>query len=567
MIIKKRGCESTIQEVFLRNIGAKNITEVNQWFLKSYRGEYKLYDAKKFVSKILPYRNRKIRLVGDYDVDGISALYILITGLRKAGFTKVSYRIPTRQEGFGISTKIIEECLRDGIELIITCDNGIAEIEPISLAKRNGISVIVTDHHQPKKSDGKIVLPNADLIINPNAIENSSDYVGYCGAGICYKLMCELNKNDSYIKHALQIMAAIATIADVVQLREENYVIVKNGLKKLENYNLLSSGMIALLTTLGITSPVTSKSIAFKLAPCLNAGERMYPGGARDILNLLLYNGPLEKALDYAKKCIDINEKRKICTKKALEQAHKILEEKGMSIPLVLYIPNAKEGILGIIANKLSDIYKVPSIVFTDGANKDELKGSGRNYGDYDLKGHLDMIAHHILKYGGHKPAAGMTIAKDSFNAFKDAIINVSHDFKVKEDDTAFYDIEIEASQMPKAMEEIEKYEPFGNGNNAIKILAKNFTAIPNGGKYCKFLGSENSVVKISSKNGDAISFNLADSFRKKTSTPIIMNAVGILNKKHFMGKTSIQLEFEQFVEVKRTLKRTTLADKILKIS
>ena len=185
----EKDLKEQIKATFLRNVEEKSLDDVGLWFTKSYR----LYSSEKFCDFVSIFKTKSVRIIGDYDVDGICATSILLLGLKKAGFTNVSFRIPHRTDGFGLSERLVDECINDKVKLIITCDNGISAIYPVKKAKENGIAVIITDHHQSVvDDDDNIILPEADIIINPSAIENSADYSHYCGAGICYKLMKEL---------------------------------------------------------------------------------------------------------------------------------------------------------------------------------------------------------------------------------------------------------------------------------------------------------------------------------------------------------------------------------------
>lgn len=563
MLFKKRNTEKTVREVVLRNLGVKSITEVNDWFQKSYKGEYKIYDSQKFVDYITPYKQKKVRLVGDYDADGICSLYILIKGLKMAGFQYISYRIPTREEGYGINRKIIDECIRDGIELIITCDNGIAAIDEIQLAADNGIKTIVTDHHEAFMENGKVTLPNADLIINPKAIPDSSDYEGYCGAGVVYKLMCELHKENKMIQHQLQAVAAIATIADVMELREENYVIVKNGLKKLKNPKLITNGLYALLCALDLSkTELTSKSVAFKLAPCLNAPERMYNGGALDALNLLLYDGDFQKAITFAEKCIQINEERKkyvnIIYPQMVEEIDKTHEEKQ---PIVFYNPllEIKEGIIGILASRISEEYQVPCYILTK--SKSVLKGSARGYGNYDVKAVLDKAAEILEKHGGHKEAGGFSLKEENYESFRKIIQSEGFVAEKKEHETTYYDIEVSSDNIVDVMHEISLYEPYGKGNPYINVLVKNLAGIPNKGNYCTFLGENKNVVKIASKNFDAVSYE-SEKFIEWEKKPFILNVVGTLETVQYWGNKRISLKMDGFEFVQKKT-QTSLAEKL----
>lgn len=239
------------------------------------------------------FQNKKITVIGDYDADGVTGTSILTMGLKEYGFTNVSYRIPRRiSEGFGISDSIIDE-INEG--LIITCDNGIAGLSAIKKAKEKGLSVIVIDHHSPVVIDDQTILPDADHIIDPHAIPGSADFNGYCGAGLAYKFICALFDGNKQITQKYLGLAAIGTVADVMQLREENYVLVRNGLKALTIPTLCTKGLQALLSVLNLYKDIKSSDIAYRIGPTINSASRMNDAGATSAVELLTYDGPTEE--------------------------------------------------------------------------------------------------------------------------------------------------------------------------------------------------------------------------------------------------------------------------------
>ncbi len=411
----KRGSEKLLKDVFLRNIGASSFDEINGWFKKSYADEYHIDRLKEAADLCMKFKDLHVTIIGDYDVDGTTATSTLLLGLRSLGFKHVSYRIPKRfSEGFGINNTIIDE-IESG--LVITCDNGIAQPEAIKRAKDKGLTVIILDHHEPLVVDGEIVYPQADIIIDPNAIMDSADYNGYCGCGLCYKFIKALGVSKQTLDKALS-MVALATIADVMELREENYVFVKNGFKALLNPNITTSGIYALVCAFDLSRHITAKDIGFKLGPALNACSRMDDDGARNAVELLTFEGPFPLAIIKAESIITLNNDRKSLKKLGLEKAHKIIEDNCLygDYPIVLRV-DVPEGIIGIIAGNICEEYNVPAIVVCK-TEEGILKGSARSCGDYNMKEHLDKVSHLLIRHGGHAGAAGLSLMQENFELF-----------------------------------------------------------------------------------------------------------------------------------------------------
>ena len=341
--IKKTNFNSP-KDMILSNLGVKTTSELNEWFKKSYANQYKIKNLKEATILAKKFIHKKVRIIGDYDVDGTSATTILYKGLTEYGFTDVSYRIPLRfSEGFGINTSIIDE-IDEG--LIITCDNGIAGIEAIEKAKAKGLTVIIIDHHAPVVENGKIIYPDADIIIDPNAIPDSADFNGYCGAGLAYKFICELFEFDKEIRYKYLTLAALGTVADVMKLREENYVFVRNALKIMHNPAYNTVGLTALVNAFGLSSGVKADDIAFRLGPAINASSRMKDDGAKDAVELLCFDGDIATANEMAEDLIKVNNQRKDVEASTTEKALKIIKEK-----------NAFDKTLRIIYQSIGNIY------------------------------------------------------------------------------------------------------------------------------------------------------------------------------------------------------------------
>lgn len=556
MWIKKDKCES-IKEVFLRNIGVSSTEEVNDWFKKSYKNKWLIKGLKEAVEYVRGFKDQKVTIVGDYDCDGVTSTSILKLVLGWCGFTNVSYRIPKRfSEGFGINPTIIDE-ITEG--LIITCDNGVAQTESIQKAKDKGLSVVIIDHHMPAVDEkGNATLPPADHIIDPNAIENSADFSGYCGAGLCLRFAREMllaEGKENYYQYLIGI-AAIGTVADVMELRDENYVIVKNGLKKLVDERYCTIGLTTLVNaTCG--DLVTAHDVGFKIGPVINAASRMLDDGAKLAVELITFNGDIGRAISMTDRLINLNDGRKKLKREANEAASQQIRDLCLygDVPLILYLPKTAEGIIGIIAGNLCEKYKVPAIVLTDSENPDILKGSARSCGNCDIKGALDDVAavsDSLYKYGGHEGAAGLSVYREKFDEFRNTLQSIVGPTFDNPDDTddVFYDLEINTEEIPEVIEELAKYEPYGLGNAPVVFKINDFNSIPvfaGSEKYYSCIGDGGSIVKMRGNLGiEAIGFDMAQKIAE-AGVPKIVNFVGTLSINRFNGRSTNQIEFSDF--------------------
>ncbi len=555
----KRGKESTPEEVFFRNIGVSSFEEINEWHRKSFAGKYRIDGIKDAVELALRFKEAPVTIVGDYDADGVTSTSILYLALEWAGFKNVSFRIPRRfTEGFGINPAIIDE-IRSG--LVITCDNGVAQLEAIQKAKDKGLTVIILDHHLPATSPtGDPVMPPADIIIDPNAIPGSADFAGYCGAGLCYRFAMQMLADKPSLSRRLLALAAIGTVADVMDLRQENYILVRSGLKLLEDPRTCPSGLFALASALNLRH-VSAKDVGFKIGPCINASSRMKDDGAADVVKLLVSEDSYVTLLPAAERLVEINEKRKTAKKEGLAKAKDVIAKNVLygETPLMLVVPDVQEGIIGIIAGQLAEEYKVPSIVLTD-LGDGVLRGSARSVEGFDIKAALDECADLLVKYGGHTGAAGLSLRPDDFPAFKERMLSLAEGFVPVSCDDIFYDLEIDSKEIPSMIERIEKFGPYGQGNPDIVFKIRDFAAIPKAGSYKKAVGDDG--VKLFSTSVTAIGFGMAERMGK-IAEPKRLDMVGVLSTNWFGGKGEAQLEFEDF-ELKQIEKvETPLAAKL----
>ena len=440
----------------------------------------------------------KIRVVGDYDIDGVCSSYILVKSLRRFG-ANADVRIPDRiKDGYGINDNIINEAANDKISMIITCDNGIAAHSQMELARKFGIKVIITDHHEVYQEGGKDYLPIADVVINPKRSECKYPFKSICGALVAYKLMEYMYERlyskkmyeDSELSDLLEV-AAIATIGDVMPLVDENRVLVKYGLKSLMNTKNL--GLRALIKATGMEGKkISAYSIGFVIGPCLNAGGRLE--NALVALNMFMSESS-DEANEYAMHLKELNDERKDLTAMNVKVAVELAEREYVDDDiLVIYLENCHESIAGIIAGRVREALGKPTIILTDAFGEDGMiKGSGRSIESYNMFEALYEVKDIFEKFGGHHMAAGMSLKKDRLDEFRKRLNENSKLTKEDFIQKIWIDVPLPFSYISHDfVRELEKLEPYGNKNEkpkfarkGIKILSKNI------------LGKNKNVVKM----------------------------------------------------------------------
>jgi len=417
----------------------------------------------------------KFRIIGDYDVDGICATYILLRGLRACG-ARADHAIPHRiHDGYGINDHLIDLAHEDGIDVIITCDNGIAADDQIRHAYDLGMHVIVTDHHEvPFDEDEETgerleLLPPAEAVVDPHREGDEYPFKGICGAVVAWKLvglllpMCGVSDPDtSALMKELLEEASLATVCDVMELRDENRIIVREGLKRMAHTS--NMGLRALMDAVGLTGKkLTSYSYGFILGPCINASGRI--DSADRSLDLLISSDSYEAAR-IASELKSYNDERKAMTEAGIARAVDDIEGSSLRFDrvLVVYLPDIHESVAGLIAGKLRERYEKPSIVFTDGT--DGIKGSGRSIEAYNM--YEELAAHRDLyvKFGGHRMAAGLTLDGDVVDELR---IRLNDACTLKDEDMTtrvMIDVELPFGYADSSfIEEIGRLEPCGNGN------------------------------------------------------------------------------------------------------
>ncbi len=483
---------------------------------------------------------RKIRVVGDYDIDGVCSTYILVSALKRLN-ADVSYDIPDRiRDGYGINTNIIERAHEDGIGLIVTCDNGIAAFEACELAAQYEIMMVITDHHEFQGE-----YPIADAIVDPKQPDDPYPFPEICGAMVAFKLVKVLYENASvplYEWRDLLEFAAIATIGDVMPLRDENRIVVKEGLAALKGSRNI--GLDALKEAC-LLSPgkINAYAIGFILGPCLNAGGRLETAGLA--MELFLSQNPeeAEKLADHLK---ELNDERKAMTERYAAEAFRQVDERYSEDDVkVVYLPECHESVAGIIAGRIKEHYNHPAIVFTD-SESGLLKGSARSIDKYNIYEKLTEQKELLEKYGGHKLAAGMSIKGENLDILRKRLNEQAglsaEDFIEK----VWIDVPLPFEYATLTLfEQLERLEPFGQGNEKPVFAQKDVTvlsarSIPNYKNLVKFKLRDEAYF-----NADGIVFSDADETLSALAKRDKIDILYYPKLEIFNGKKNIEIQIK----------------------
>ena len=436
---------------------------------------------------------KKIRIIGDYDIDGVCSTYILLKGFhRAAGNGQIDYERPDRiRDGYGINESIIRQAAEDGIDTLVTCDNGIAALKEISIAKQLGMTVVVTDHHEvPVDAYGQI-LPPADAVVDPKQDGETYPYHEICGAVVAWKLINVIYDDLGIPEHEwmeLLEFAAIATVGDVMKLQDENRLIVKYGLKKIGSTKNTGLRMLVEKNNLDINN-LSAYHIGFVIGPCLNAGGRLK--SAKVALRMLLEQDP-DRVSGLADELKELNDVRKDMTAKGETEAIEQVERFYMSDKvLVVFLPECHESLAGIIAGRLREHFHKPSFVLTRG--EQSAKGSGRSIEAYHMYQGLCEVSDLLVKFGGHPMAAGLSIEESDIDEFRRRL---NENAKLTEDDFVpqiWIDVPMPFEYVnEKIVDELKGLEPFGQGNEKPLFAQKSLTI-----RNVRVLGKNRNVVKM----------------------------------------------------------------------
>ena len=464
--------------------------------------------------------DKKIRVIGDYDIDGVNATYILLEGLERLG-ADVDSDIPDRiSDGYGLNRHLVERAYEAGVDTLITCDNGIAAADEIAYGKEMGMTVIVTDHHEVPfdERDGakRYRIPPADAVIDPKQPDCLYPFKGLCGAAVAYKLMEALWESmgkDSADLDDLIENVAIATIGDVMDLEDENRIFVKEGLQMLRRTK--NPGLKALIECTGIDkNSLNSYHIGFVLGPCINASGRL--DTAKRALELLRA-GTQKEADILAGDSKALNDSRKDMTEEAVKQAEEQVETTTISKDkvLVVYLPDCHESLAGIVAGRIRENYYKPVFVLTDA--EEGVKGSGRSIDGYHMYEELNKCKELLTKFGGHRLAAGLSLPKENVGKFREMLNKKCTLTEEEMKEKVTIDMEMPFGCVTEGLvKELELLEPFGKGNTKPVFAARDVTLLG-----ARILGKNRNVLKLQVQdvNGcriEAMLFHHADDFLGK---------------------------------------------------
>lgn len=464
--------------------------------------------------------DKKIRVIGDYDIDGVNATYILLEGLERLG-ADVDSDIPDRiSDGYGLNRHLVERAYEAGVDTLITCDNGIAAADEIAYGKEMGMTVIVTDHHEVPfdEQDGekRYRIPPADAVMDPKQPDCLYPFKGLCGAAVAYKMMEALWESmgkDSADLDDLIENVAIATIGDVMDLEDENRIFVKEGLQMLRRTK--NPGLKALIECTGIDkNSLNSYHIGFVLGPCINASGRL--DTAKRALELLRA-GTQKEADILAGDLKALNDSRKDMTEEAVKQAEEQVETTTISKDkvLVVYLPDCHESLAGIVAGRIRENYYKPVFVLTDA--EEGVKGSGRSIDGYHMYEELNKCKELLTKFGGHRLAAGLSLPKENVGKFREMLNKNCTLTEEEMKEKVTIDMEMPFGCVTEGLvKELELLEPFGKGNTKPVFAARDVTLLG-----ARILGKNRNVLKLQVQdvNGcriEAMLFHHADDFLGK---------------------------------------------------
>lgn len=507
---KQIASEYGIDQVLARIIrnrdicGSKDIDMYLNGNLNDIHNPHSMKDADKFVDIITKKieEHKPVRIIGDYDIDGICSIYILFCGLKAAG-ADVDYVVPHRiNDGYGINEHLIDNAINEGIDTIVTCDNGIAAYNQVRYAKDNGITMIVTDHHDVPfeiKDDKKVyIVPPADAVINPKQADCDYPFKLLCGAGVAYKLISLLYDRLGFDKKELEDyieFMAIATVGDIVDLIDENRIVVKYGLKHIAHTK--NTGLRALIEECQLDiNNISSYHIGFVIGPCLNASGRL--DTARQAIELMLCKDN-EKAHNMAKELIALNNERKSMTEQETQKAIELVENTGLlkDRVLVIYLKDCHESIAGIIAGRIKERYYRPTFVITNA--EDGAKGSGRSIEGYNMYEEINKCKNVLTKYGGHPMAVGLSLAISDIDIFRkmlnDNAILTDEDLIPK----MWIDVPMPVSYANiRLVNQLKLLEPFGKGNEKPVFADRNLYV-----KTASVIGKNKNVLRCQLETED----------------------------------------------------------------
>ena len=493
----------------------------------------------------------KMRIIGDYDIDGVTATYILLKGFKRLGANVDTY-IPDRvADGYGIHDHLIKKAMEDGIDTIVTCDNGISASSQITYAKELGMTVVVTDHHEVPFTDTEegrtYILPPADAIINPKQADCTYPNKNICGAVVAMKLVFALYEKyrlPEEEKEDFLEPAAIATVGDIMDLQGENRILVKEGLARLPFTK--NKGLKALIRAIGLEDQkITSYDIGFRLGPCINASGRL-DTAMRSLA--LLQSEDEEEAAKLAGDLKALNDSRKALTEKETEEAYKLIESSDLKNDrvMVVFLPECHESLAGIIAGRIREKYHKPTFILTRGEKS--LKGSGRSTENYSMYEELVKCDSLLVQYGGHPMAAGLSIEEENVEKFRQTL---NDNCTLTEEDMIpkiVIDVPMPISYINEELvEQLSILEPFGKGNTKPLFAQKNLRVLKVG-----IYGKTQNTVKLQLRDPsgavmDGLYWGEAKEFADFARSHETISVTYYPRINSYMGRESLQIVIQNY--------------------
>ena len=462
-------------------------------------------------------QGKQIRILGDYDIDGVQSVYILFAALKRCG-AQVDFAIPDRiADGYGVNERLVHQALADGVDTMLTCDNGIAAFQEITLAKELGMTVIITDHHEvPYEEQGEgrsYRIPPADAVVNPKQPDCPYPFKSLCGAAVAFKLIQVLYEELGFSEEEALIYlenAAFATVGDVMELQGENRILVKEGIKALHQTKNYGIRALAARNQIPLNS-IKSYHIGFVLGPCLNASGRL--DTAKRALNMLLAENEYQAA-EYAGDLYDLNASRKEMTEQGVQQAKELVEHTELKKDkvLVIYLPQCHESLAGIVAGRIREQYHRPVFVLTK--SEEGVKGSGRSIEQYSMYEEMTKCKELFLKYGGHPMAAGLSLPEENVTIFRQRLNELTTLTDEDLQGKVVIDGPMPLDYINKDLiKELSILEPFGKSNEKPVFADRNLEILS-----LRILGKNQNVCRIQVKSTGgtiltAIYFGQAEQF------------------------------------------------------
>lgn len=552
---RKYGIDPVIARI-IRNRDITEDAEINQ-YLNGTLDDIPSWKSLKDIDKAVEIISQKIdlgtrmRIIGDYDIDGVTATYILLKGFKRLGANVDTY-IPDRiADGYGIHNHLIEKAKEDGVDTIVTCDNGISAADQIAFAKEMGMTVVVTDHHEVPFEDTeegrKYKLPLADAIINPKQSDCTYPNKNICGAVVAMKLVFALyekygipeREKEDYLEPA-----AIATVGDIMDLQGENRILVKEGLLRLPHTK--NKGLKALIRAIGLENQkISSYDIGFRLGPCINASGRL--DTAMRSLSLLQCEDE-EEAAKLANDLKALNDSRKALTEQGTEAAYKLIEGSNLKNDrvMVVFLPDCHESLAGIIAGRIREKYHKPAFVLTRGEKS--VKGSGRSTENYSMYEELVKCDSLLLQYGGHPMAAGLSIEEANVEAFRRQL---NENCTLTEEDMIpkiVIDVPMPISYINENLiRQLSVLEPFGKGNAKPVFAQKNLRVLKTG-----IYGKTQNTVKLQlmDESGtvmDGVYWGEAKKFAEFARSHGTISVTYYPKINSYMGRDSLQIVIQNY--------------------